>query len=119
MCLFSNYVEDMAIASAYIGSTDSFEKLEIAVFVGCMTGSGGAGSNNLPTQVVNKGATVAIGFKNTINCTKANDWTQKFYDNLLEGLSVYQAAMNASADLGSGLELSNVVICGDSSYVLE
>lgn len=40
---------------------------------------------NLPTVFANSGATVAIGFSESINCNAANKWTKDFYSRLLDG----------------------------------
>ena len=110
----------MTINSSYILPDDSFENLKLAVFMGCETGYDGEGGKNLPTVVVNQGAEVAIGFKMDIDCSKSNIWIENFYESLLGGATVSQAARYATSQETSYLPFAedNIVICGNENYIL-
>ena len=116
--LFSNPMLNMNEISAAIEDTDDFSNLDIALFVGCETGAGGVGGNNLPTRVVERGCRVAIGFTQEINCAAANAWVETFYQCFADGDSVEEAANFATIDVGTsvnGISRDTVVIVGDSS----
>lgn len=97
-------------------STLNLSNLKLAVFVGCFTGKGGEGANNLPTAVVQKGAGTAIGFQKIIDCDDANRWTERFFYYLSTGHTV-QSACNAIKGLTTGWKdkpsIDTVVICGN------
>ena len=121
VALYSHPFASMTPGSASISATDSFENLDIALFIGCYTGYGGVNGNNLPAVVVSQGAEVAIGFSVSISCDGANDWTAQFYSSLLQGKTVLYAASKASETVEEShpeFAMANVVICGNGSYRL-
>ncbi len=76
----------------YISPADDYSNLELAVFVGCEIGSGGENDNNLPSAVVDAGAEVAIGFANKILSPAGDAWLAGFFEYLLQGYTVEEAA---------------------------
>lgn len=67
---------------------------DLMLFVGCYTGKDDR--YNLPDAAVAAGSDYAIGFKESINCGTANDWTELFFQYLSEGKSVDKAASLAA-----------------------
>ena len=66
--------------------------LRIAVFAGNHTAAGNATSSNLLTVAVDKGAKVAIGFKEAAaDCAMINRWVELFFDELVSGKTVEEA----------------------------
>ena len=88
--------------------------LRLAMFIGCRTGSGGVGGNNLPSAAVAQGAETAIGFTDTINCPDANAWTQEFFVLWDSGSTVEMVCSNLarSSSYRAG-NLHKYIICGD------
>lgn len=84
-------------AGEYLRSTDitqsnvNFSNLRLAVFVGCYTGAGGIGGNNLPSAANLRGAETAIGFKLETYCSVSNMWTELFFEYLNDGMTVAEA----------------------------
>ena len=91
--------------------------MKLIMFIACNTGRGSQGGNNLPTKVVNKGATCSVGFTQTINCATANKWTVSFSKRMENGESV-SAACNALSTTYPTGNLDSYVICGNSSTKL-
>ena len=101
-------------------SSLKLSNLKLAVFVGCMTGIGGAGVNNLPSAAVKSGAKAAVGFRSSINCEKANKWSKEFTRYMKYGYTVGEACRVLSKDTeykGSGLE--SCMFCGAESVTLK
>ena len=103
----------MLLNCVALSDNNDLSRVEIALFVGCYTGNGGNGGNNLPTKTVECGARVAIGFVDSINCNSANYWTEHFYDFLLDGETASRA--NDYANWRTGL---STTFCGDGTYCL-
>lgn len=104
-----------------IANGDDYGNLGLALFVGCETGRGGVGGNNLPSEIVEHGAKAAIGFKESIGCSAANTWTRVFYQQLLAGDTVETAAQEASekcCKTDPALAFDYVVITGDGTLTL-
>ena len=118
-----------------INETDDFSNLDIAIFVGCLTGYGGSDASTLLSQVVDQGARVAIGFNVKIMCPDAENWTHNLFDYLLDGYTIEEAVTLACAPNDPNLDddpdndivynqeeayspiyRSMVVIVGDSDY---
>ena len=92
----------------------NLSNMRLVMFIGCYTGYGGNGGANLPTVAVNKGATTAIGFQESINCAKANTWTVQFCNYMNQEVPVNAACSSLAllsqyADTG----LESYVICGN------
>lgn len=104
--------------SGYIGDTEDYSNMEIAMFIGCLTAYGGKGANNLPQRMVDRGAKVAIGFAETIYCGEANAWTQYVYEALLDGRSISQAVECANENFSTDSSMRSVVIFGDTTFRL-
>ena len=104
---------------SYIAAADSFNNIDLVLFIGCETGLGGIGGLNLPTAIVAAGAKVAIGFENEVYCENANDWTETFFDALCKGKTVEASARLASASAEEASGLKSVIICGDGNFKLQ
>lgn len=99
----------------------------LAMYIGCTTAYRGNASNakNLISQSVKKSCTTAVGFKTSINCGGANDWTRYCMVRLGQGKTVSQACKKASelnADLHYILQArgklgtNSYSIAGDPTY---
>ena len=118
VALYSHAWSGMSSGSMSITSADSFVGLELVLFIGCGTASGGETGRNLPAVVTSQGAEVAIGFRDSIICSDANEWTQDFYAYLLEGYTVQEAVDEASEKQSAASGLTNPVVCGNGDYRL-
>ena len=78
---------------------------DLALFVACHTGANG--DINLPNAAVKAGAKAAVGFKETIGCGAANEWTERFFHYYEQGKTVEEAAQSAAEDCG-GVDLDVV-----------
>ncbi len=114
--LTSHYLGESEENMTCLGYAD-FSNLDLAVFVGCETGKGGEHANNLPSRIVALGARTAIGFSEEITCESAEVWTRVFYDYLLSGTTVYEAATNA-CDKNLSINPDYLVFCGDKNFKL-
>ena len=114
--LYSHSWSGMNTNSINITSTDSFSDLQLVLFVGCETAYGGSGDRNLPTIVRNNGAFVSVGFKESIDCIEANQWTEDFYEYMLLGYTVQDAVNYASDNCSSSSGLQSAEICGYTAY---
>ncbi|MCD8003575.1 MAG: hypothetical protein LUG88_06680 [Clostridia bacterium] len=103
------------VTSTKLKSYD-LSNMKLILFVGCYTGYGGNGGNNLPTVAVSQGAETAIGFKNTITCDAANSWTVNFFTYMAEGFSVEEACFALAKNTGGGT--GSYVICGNADTTL-
>ncbi len=83
---------------------------DLMLFVGCYTGKDA--SRSLPHAAVAAGAKKAIGFKETISCNKANDWTEYFFDYYSQGYSVESSAQYATSDCDNLGGISSYRIVG-------
>ena len=86
---------------------------DIMLFIGCNTGT--HEEHSLPHAAVAAGAETAIGFKESINCNTANEWTQYFfyaYWYFSEYITVEQAAEAASNYCGNcnGVDKDNSLV---------
>ena len=90
--------------------------MKLAVFAACRSGTGGLNSTNLPSVAIQQGATTAIGFRDSINCYLANDWTSGLFYRLTLGYSVNTACLELK-DSGlyvySGLD--TYIVCGEKT----
>ena len=67
-----------------------------------------------------RGAKVAIGFEQNIDCTLANQWIIKFFELLSTGKTVGAACITLTAMptfVNTGL--ASVVICGNSNTLIK
>ena len=78
---------------------------DLALFIACYTGANG--DINLPNAAVKAGAKAAVGFKDDIDCDKANEWTESFFLYYEQGKTVEEAAQSAAEDCG-GVDLDVV-----------
>lgn len=114
--LYSKYAANLYTRGEYIQETDRFNKLELAIFIGCNTSGtlfDKESPNSLPGVVVNQGATAAVGFNDEIDNSKANDWLIACYKSLLAGNTIVDAVDAGRS--ASGLEAE---IFGDKTYRL-
>ena len=116
--LYSHAWSGMSSGSMSITSADSFVGLELVLFIGCGTASGGETGRNLPAVVTSQGAEVAIGFRDSIICSYANTWTEDFYAHLLAGHTVQEAVDEASRNQSAASGLTQPVVCGNGNYRL-
>lgn len=114
----NDYDGTILYRSHTMATTLELSNMELIMFIGCETGKGGVGARNLPTVVVDRGATTAVGFSETIGCSSANRWTIAFFDLLSEGKSVYEACLTLS-DEYEGTGLDKYVICGYKYSVIK
>lgn len=115
VAFYSHSWSSMTSRSTYIQTNDNYTGLNVALFIGCNTARGGKGARNLPSAIVEQGASASIGFSQTIGCASANKWTLNFYNKMLQGATL-QEAVDYACDLASETSgLKSVVICGDPS----
>ena len=70
-------------------SNDYFSDVELIIYLGCETA---AGTSNLCSASVNKGAQYAIGFADVISSPYCNDWLKVFFEKYyLNGESIQDA----------------------------
>ena len=67
---------------------------DLLLFVACYTGKNE--DTSLPHAAIAAGAKAAIGFKNGIGCSTANDWVRLFFEYYSEGYSVSSSAQYAT-----------------------
>ncbi len=121
--LYSTSLASCDSNDAYISSTDRFDYLELAVFIGCSTGHG---DRSLVDIVVEQGATVAVGFTESVYIDASDYWLEVFWSSLMNGNTVNQAiadACDASEDEYEDQPYKIITIgmvkCeGDGNYVL-
>ncbi|MGM9642218.1 MAG: RICIN domain-containing protein [Eubacteriales bacterium] len=122
----SHWIPEMITTnnSQSITITDDFSNVTLALFICCESGAGGEGGDNLPTRIVEYGAKAAVGFTKSIDCGAANTWTASFYEFLLDGDTLEDAARKAWEPVKGrdGFDGSNyqedIIICGDKTLVL-
>ncbi len=102
----------------YLLSDEDYSNVNIAMFIGCNTGFGGVGSNNLPSKIVSLGAKAAIGFEESITCGSSNEWTMDLYELLLQGVTLSDAISELNKIYVSNAGLKSVIICGDENITL-
>jgi len=90
--LYSTSLASCDSNDAYISSTDRFDYLELAVFIGCSTGHG---DRSLVDIVVEQGATVAVGFTESVYIYASDYWLEVFWSSLMNGNTVNQAIADA------------------------
>lgn len=81
--------------------------LRLAAFVGSYTGRGGADESNLPATAEQKGATCAIGFTGTIDCSSGNLFATKLAEYLSAGYNINAAYNKMQYD--DGLIVTSIV----------
>ncbi|MBO4831382.1 MAG: DNRLRE domain-containing protein [Oscillospiraceae bacterium] len=96
-----------------MGSLD-LSNMTLVMFIGCKTGAGGTGGANLPSVAVAKGAACAVGFRDSIYCDYANDWTEEFCEYMEMGLTVNSACLTLNNDYGN-TGLDTYVVCGNGN----
>lgn len=82
-------------------SNNALSNAKLIMYVGCHTAAGGvwdASQRNLVVVSTNKGAKVAVGFTESINCKGANTWTGYAFKHLSNGENVDRALNKAVAD---------------------
>ncbi len=116
VALYSHPWDNMTLGSVSITTTDLFDGLNMALFVGCETAYDGTTGRNLPAAVSNQGADVTVGFSDSINCDDANEWTEDFYSYLIEGHTVQESVDYASINQSLASGLRSAVVCGNGDY---
>ena len=69
---------------------------DLMLFIACFTGANE--NTSLPHAAVAAGAKCAIGFKESIGCVTANDWTEYFFNYYVQGYSAQLSAYYAARD---------------------
>ena len=110
---YSHAWSNMSSGSDNLKSSEDYSNVDIALFIACETGYGGEGARNLPTAIVEYGATAAIGFQGNILCNSANEWTKDFYNQMQSGATLEEAVDFACDKAPDNSGLKNVTICGD------
>ncbi len=88
--------------------SEDLSNMTLIAFIGCYTGAVADG-RNLPSVAVSRGATTAIGFREKINCDKANAWTVEFFGLMEAGKTVQEACMELTSKYkGSGLDTHDI-----------
>lgn len=105
-------------AYTYITNNDSFNHLDLALFIGCETALNGTNQSNFTAKVATHGAKAAVGFEDTIYCESANDWTEMFYEHFLNGGTVVSSTDYACVRVASSTGLRSAVIYGDESLTI-
>ena len=100
-----------------IASNENYSNVDIALFIGCETAYGGVGQRNLPTSIVNRGATASVGFTDNISCNAANTWTTNFYSKMRSGATLEEAVEYACNLASESSGLKSAVICGDGTII--
>ena len=101
-------------SSLDIPATKDLSNLKLVMFIGCYTGIGGSSEPNLVNTVVARGATTAVGFKQSISCSGANLWTKNFFELMEDGYTVYDScSLLAVSSSFMGTTLTDVTICGN------
>jgi hypothetical protein len=104
---------------SYISNQDSFNNIDLCLFIGCKTALDGPDGSNLTSRIVERGAKTAVGFEETILCSDANTWTETFYEHLLLGNSVEESVDYARLTVSEGSGLESAVIYGDPALRFE
>ena len=110
---------DVLYSSTHISTTFSANELknmDLVMFVACNTGYGGEGAANLPSKAVEKGATTAIGFEESITCSRTNEWLIDFFEGLADGYTVDEiCSLWAEREYYADAHLDSYVICGNKN----
>ena len=82
---------------------------DVMLFIACLTGAND--DISLPHAAVEAGAASAVGSKESIGCSTANNWTQYFFDYYTQDYSVYLSAYYAARDCNNsnGIDSFRVV----------
>ena len=102
----------------YIKNSDDFSALELGVFVGCETAKSASDGTNFAKDIADRGAYVTIGFSTNILCAEAIDWITLFYDRLLDGFTVNEAADWAADNAEHGDTTQSYCVYGNGNSVL-
>lgn len=114
---YSHSWNGMNSESDNMNSNEDYSNIDIALFIGCKTAYGGRGQKNLPSAIVEYGATAAVGFSDEIDCVAANAWTVNFYTKMLEGMTLEKAVKYACEQASADSGLKSAVVCGDGTVV--
>ena len=117
VCFYSHAWSGMNSGDGNIESNEDYSNIDVALFIGCETAYGGVGQRNLPTAIVNYGATASVGFAESISCSAANTWTINFYSKMRSGATL-EEAVDYTCNLASySSGLRSAVISGDGTIV--
>ena len=114
---YSHSWSGMNSGDSNIESNEDYSNVDVALFIGCETAYGGVGQRNLPTSIVNCGATASVGFTESIGCSAANTWTTNFYSKMRSGATLEEAVEYACNLASESSGLKSAVICGDGTIV--
>ena len=85
---------------------------DLMLFVACYTAA--HSTQSLPLAAVAAGANTAIGFKESIGCTTANTWTQRFFDYYNQGFSAEYSAREAASDCNYSNNIDSYLVVSES-----
>ena len=88
--------------------------MKLVVFLACYTGAGGRYGYNLPSKIVDRGATVAIGFQGELECNAAKTWIVEFFEQMGLGYNVNWSVSKANDS--AGIAGDDVTVSGDDGY---
>jgi len=111
-----NYWESPTTGYKYAGVEDyNMGSVELVVFGGCNTAKG---SDNITNDVVQNGASAAIGWTASVSASSHSYWLERFVDELAAGSTVAQAKQYADSFNYNDSNVRNGYIYGDTSLKL-
>lgn len=113
-------ITDMEGSEVYFTSNGSMSGLDLShiklvIFLGCSTGAVDENSGNLPHVAVQRGATTAIGFNNTIYQNEMVAWSKAFFEKFTDGTTVDDACN----ELNGLFDKADAVVCGDKEATFD
>ena len=82
---------------------------DLMLFVACETAA--HETQSLPDAAVAAGAKAAIGFKDNIVCSTANEWVKYFFEYYAQGFTVQDAANLAAKDCNFANGINSLRVC--------
>ena len=100
-----------------IGSMSNLDlsHMKLVIFLGCETGAGDENTFSLPKVAVQRGATVAIGFDNTIYQDEVEKWSKEFFEKFTNGTTVSKACLS----LDGKFREAKAVVYGDGDATFD
>lgn len=87
---------DVTYNDIYSMKDKTLGNLKLVIYCACEAGKYGENGDNMVNITYEKGAKTVIGFKDTISCDDANQWTKEFFHQLSksQGQSIDQIVQN-------------------------
>ena len=98
----------------------NLSNMKLVMFITCRSAHIVSSGQNLPQKAMNKGVKAAVGFKETIRCVPANQWTEQFFQCMKLGWTVQRTLkyLNDNPDyVGTGLD--SCAIYGNGNLTLK